>query len=216
MSGRWRSCSARCCGCVSGRGWSSLGWCRSTGPGLMATAAPMRIVGLSRSRVRFWPRPRRPMRPRMSFMARSMAMNCPSSCARRRVAASSFAGPGNSCGAGTSAPSWARIPKQRSRRRCRLSSIQRGSWRGCRDGKAGCGKASASSSATAGNTRIGSRAPGLIGCCWRPSGWSQSMRSSVVPTRPMSSIECGAERRTGGGSQARRSRMCHRRCRRGG
>lgn len=66
MSGRWPGYSVRYCGCVPGRGWSNRGWCRSTG-GSTRTAALMRIVSLSRSRGRSWPRPGRAMRPRMSY-----------------------------------------------------------------------------------------------------------------------------------------------------
>jgi len=56
---------------------------------------------------------------------------------------------------------------------------------GARDATRGCGRASASSSSTAGRTRTGSRAVGQADCCWLPSDWTQTTTSSVGPTPPM-------------------------------
>ena len=101
-------------------------------------------------------------------------------------------------------------------RRCRCGSMRGRSWGA--DGRAGmpgCGRASASSSGIAGRTRIRSRARARSGCCWRPSGWSQSLTSSAAPTRPTSTT--GRPRATGwvGGRAAGQSRIGRRTCRRG-
>ena len=57
---------------------------------------------------------------------------------------------------------------------------------GGRDATRGCGRASASSSGTAGSIRTRSGAVGRAGCCWRPSDCNQTTTSSGVPTPPMS------------------------------
>jgi hypothetical protein len=61
-------------------------------------------------------------------------------------------------------------------------------WRAPKDGRGGCGRASASSSSVVGMTRIRSLARGLSGCCWRPSGWRQIWIWSAAPTRPIRRI----------------------------
>jgi transposase len=96
----------------------------------------------------------------------------------------------------------------------RLSSTRtRSSGAGGRGAMRGCGRASASSSSTAGRTPIRSRAHVLGGCCCRPSGLSQISMSSAAPTRPTSTT--ARPRATGwaGGRAAGRSRFGRRRCR---
>ncbi len=115
----------------------------------------------------------------------------------------------------TSTPSRPRSPRRRRRRRCRSSSTRRGSWRAHRGGRAGCGRASASSSSIAGASPIRSPARGPSGCCWRRSGWRPILRSSAAPTRPTSTT--GRPPATGsvGGRAADRSRIGRRSCRPG-
>src|SRR5215212_6714865 len=65
---------ARCSGCVIGRDWCSLGWCRSTAPGSRGTRARRSTPASSRSPARSWPRRERPTRPRMKRSARRVVM----------------------------------------------------------------------------------------------------------------------------------------------
>ena len=78
-----------------------LGLCRGGGPGQAGGGrdrwdedggqreSRVRPATLGRSRGRSWRRPRRSMRPRMSCMAMSAGMSCPSRCARGRGGPSS-------------------------------------------------------------------------------------------------------------------------------
>ena len=152
------------------------------GTRIAGNASPRSITASIRSPGRFWPRPRRPMRPRMSSTARSVVMSCLSSCAPLRVGGSSSARPSESVSARTRT---AGRPSPSPRRR--LSSTRRASsGGGGRDATRGCGRASASPSSTAGRTQTRSRAVGQAGCCWAPSDWNQTTTSGVVPTPPMS------------------------------
>jgi transposase len=97
--------------------------------------------------------------------ARRGAMSCPNSCAPRRGGASSCAGPAGRCAARKRALSRAASPRRRRPTRCRLSSTRRrSSGVGGRGGMRGCGRASASSSSTAGRTPRRSPAGGVSGC----------------------------------------------------
>src|SRR6188472_1343126 len=77
-------------------------------------------------------------------------------------------------------------PRRMMPMRWRLSSTRaRSSGAGGRGAMRGCGRASASSSSTAGRSPIRSRGRGTSGCCCRRSGCSQISMSSAAPTRPM-------------------------------
>ena len=54
--------------------------------------------------------------------------------------------------------------------------------------RGGCGRAGASSSSIAGSTRIRSRARGMSGFGWRPSGWRSIWMLSAALTRLMRGI----------------------------
>ena len=123
------------------------------------------------------------MRPRMRSSARRGVMSCPSSCARRRGGASSSARPAGSCTArGRARPSRPARAETGGGARSVPLELDAERDRGARApgaGRRGCGRASVSSSSIAGMIRIRSRARARSGCCWRPSGWRPSFRSSA-------------------------------------
>jgi transposase len=97
--------------------------------------------------------------------------------------------------------------RPRRTRRCRSSSRRSGSLRAHKGARGSCGRASASSSRTAGAIRTRSRARAASAWCWRRSGSRASSTSSAAPTRPMSTI--GRPRATGwvAGQAAGQSRI---------
>jgi hypothetical protein len=97
------------------------GWWRLTARASPATPARRSTASSTRSPGRSWPRPGRPTSPRTSATGRRAAMSCPSSCARRRADASSFARRGDSSGARTSTANFARSRRPRRRRPSRLA-----------------------------------------------------------------------------------------------
>src|ERR1035437_9437974 len=121
---------------------------------------------------------------RMSCMAMRVAMSCPSSCARRRVDASSLPS--------TSARARKLTPQSRLQMRRHptlgLSSMPSGSSAAFRVGRGGCATPSASSSSAAGKTRIRSHARAPSGWGSRASGWRKISMPSAVGTRRMRSI----------------------------
>ena len=130
-------------------------------------------------------RSRRPTRPRMRSSARRGVMSCPSSCAPRRGAASSSAGPVRSSRAMAAVRSWARVPSRMPRPTGSTSLTPSGSSRGCRGARGGGARLIASSSAALGGSRLRSRARARSGCCWRPSGLRMTWAPSGRATRPI-------------------------------
>ena len=122
---------------------------------------------------------KRSMRPRMSSMAISAGMSCPSSCARARAAPSSFARRASSARARQQQPAaQAPDPGPVSDAEQDLSSMWSGSWRASKGARVGRGRRAVSLISVAGRTLIGFLARVRIGCCSPGSGWRPSVTVS--------------------------------------